>query len=120
MAIETVKATTTERKQAGLPEVEVAFDFGDDLQSAIQICGEEAVFDHYVRAARIALQGILRRYIEAGKSDEEIAEAIAGWKPGTTLERQVDPVAMLVGKFGKMSAEEQAALLARLQERANG
>jgi len=57
--------------------------------------------------------------METGKSQEEIQAAMSAWKPGVAIERTVDPVASVLGKFGSMSPEEQKALIKQLQARAN-
>jgi len=44
-----------------------------------------------------------------------IAAKMEGWKPGTPIERVIDPIAATIAKFGKMDPAAQAALLAQLQ-----
>jgi hypothetical protein len=99
----------------------VQYDFGDNLQDAVAKFGEKAVYDDFVASAKITLQAGMRRLLEAGKSEAEIASALATWKPGVKMERMVDPVAALMNKFGTMSEEEQLALIEKLKSmKANG
>lgn len=97
-------------RQATIP-----YDFGDSLADATAKFGEKAVFDDFVASAKITLQAGMRRLLEAGKSEAEIASALATWKPGVKMERMVDPVVSLMSKFGTMSEEEQLALIEKLK-----
>ena len=98
--------------------VSIVYDFGADLDGAVSKFGADVVMSNFVSKATITAQAAIRRFIEAGLSDEEIQEKMSAWQPGVALDRTVDPVAALMGKFGNMSAEEQGELLAKLQARA--
>lgn len=100
-------------------QVSIVYDFGDDLDAASEKFGSDVVMSNFVSKATITAQAAIRRFIEAGLSDEEIQDKMSSWKPGVALDRTIDPVAALMGKFGNMSADEQAELLAKLQARAN-
>ena len=91
----------------------VAFDFGNDLNDAVEKFGAEVVFSNYVQSAKIALQALIRARLDKGANVEELAEI---WKPGVTLERSpVDVLAQAKAKFQKMSQEERLAYLEMLQ-----
>ena len=87
----------------------VEFEFGDTLEASVSIFGEQRVHDHFVRNAKIALQGYIARLLKAGKSQAEITKSVAeefkldGRKPGKS---KVDKAADL---FAGMSEEEKAA-----------
>jgi hypothetical protein len=93
----------------------IDYDFGDSLQDAVTRFGEKAVYDDFIASAKITLQAGMRRLLEAGKSEAEIASALATWKPGVKMERMVDPVVALMTKFGGMSEDEQLALIEKLK-----
>ena len=95
----------------------IVFDFGANVDEAITKYGAEVVFSNFKRSAVITAQAAMRRYMEAGKTQEEIAEAMKAWAPGVSLERSVDPVKALQNKFATMSPDEQQALIAQLMEK---
>ena len=96
-------------------EAKILVDLGDNLDDAVARFGEDVVFSNYQANVKITVQGGIRRYLEAGKTQEEIQSLFEGYKPGVTLERVVDPVAALASKFAKMSPEEQAQAFADLK-----
>ena len=100
-------------------EMVVNYDFGGNVEGAVSKFGADVVYSNFVRAAKITAQAVMRRLAEGGKSDEEIADTMAAWKPGVQLERTVDPVAAMLKKFGSMDAEAQAKFIADLQAKAN-
>lgn len=96
----------------------IVFDFGEDINQAIELFGAEVVMSNFTKSAIITAQAAIRRMLEAGKTQEEITVKMADWKPGVALERVTDPVASLVARFPTMSAEEQAAVLQKLEKAA--
>jgi len=111
-----VKAT----KQNTDREVQALIDLGENCQDAITKFGEEVVYTNFVSQAKIRAQAIMRDMLTEGKTDEEIAEFMSNWKPGTTRERNVDPMASLMSKFGTMSPEDQEAYIEKLMNKAKG
>ena len=93
----------------------VAYDFGATLEESVEKFGSDVVFTNFKRTAVITAQAAIRRMLEGGKSEEEIISAMSSWKPGVALERTVDPVASLVGKWDSYSPEEQANILKTLK-----
>lgn len=127
MPIETVKAKTQlkdakgnvqvdEEGKAIYKEVAVDYDFGDNLQSAIALCGsEDVVFSNYVSAARINLQAILRAKLTQGMDADAIQTFVSGWKPGMQLERQVvNPEQAVVNAFNDWPEEKKLEFLQKL------
>jgi len=101
-------------------QTSITYDFGANLEAAIEKFGEDVVMSGFVSKSVITAQAAMRRFMEAGLSDEDVQAKMDSWKPGVAMERTIDPVAALMGKFGSMSPEEQSDLLAKLQARANG
>jgi len=97
-------------------EATIYVDFGEDLEDAITKFGEGVVFSNFKASAKITAQAAIRRYLEAGKTAEEIVKLMAAWKPGVAIERVSDPVAAFKAKFAAMSPEEQIAALADLKK----
>ncbi len=95
----------------------IAYDFGDTLKIAVEKFGADVVFTNFKRTATITAQAAIRRMLEASKSEEEIASAMATWMPGVALERNVDPVASLVGQWDSYTPEKQKEILAKLSKK---
>jgi hypothetical protein len=113
MAVNEIKAT----KKIGDVDKEsiITYDFGGDLAGATAKFGAEVVYANFVRSSVITAQAAMRRYMEDGKTGEEIIGKMAAWKPGVPLERTVDPIAATLARFQNMSAEEQLELLNKLK-----
>jgi len=96
-------------------EATIAYDFGGNLDEAVKLFGATVVYANFVRSSVITAQAAMRRYLEDGLDGAAIAAKMEGWKPGTPIERVIDPIAATIAKFGKMDPAAQAALLAQLQ-----
>lgn len=71
----------TDRGQTSLGEVPLLV--WDSVDAAVQFYGEEGVRDMLDgTSARVSFQSIGRRLKAAGKSDDEIAQAITAFRPG--------------------------------------
>jgi len=98
----------------------IAYDFGANLAEMIKKFGEEVVFTNARGSFVITAQSAMRRYLEGGKSQEEVAGIMATWKPGIALARQVDPVAALTSQWGTFTPEKQAEILKQLRAAGGG
>lgn len=118
MALTEIKAS---KKIDGVDKAAaIAYDFGATLEEAVERFGAEVVFTNFKRTAVITAQAAIRRMLENGKSEEEIAAGMQGWKPGVALERTVDPVASLVGKWDSYSKEDQDDIIRKLKAKQSG
>ena len=95
--------------------VTVEYDFGDSLQQAVEKFGEDVVWKAALQQLKIRLQAVIREQIAAGKSDEEIAQHVAGWKPGQAPQRK-SAVEKLAEKLAGLSKEEQQRVLAEFRQ----
>jgi len=93
----------------------IVVDFGEKLADMVAKFGEDVVFTNARGSFVITAQAAIRRYIEAGKSQEEISSLMASWKPGVALARTVDPVASLVSQWSSYSPEKQQEILRQLK-----
>lgn len=91
------------------------YEFGDTLQDAVGMFGEEVVLSSYKRSQVITYQNAVRRMLEAGKTNEEIDKAMEAWKPGVAMERTSDPIAALMSKWSKLTDEQKAEIIAKLK-----
>jgi len=115
MALTEIKAT---KKIDGVDKVAaVAYDFGATLPEAVDKFGDAVVFTNFKRTAVITAQAAIRRMLEGGKGEEEITASMSSWKPGVALERTIDPVASLVGKWDSYSPEEQDEIIKKLKKK---
>lgn len=94
------------------------YDFGDDLKSAVEKFGEVLVFDAYLSAVTIQLQNFMRSSLVKGKTPEEIKALVAGWKPGTVVRVQVDPLTAAFKALEGLDPEARAKFIKDLQIKA--
>lgn len=96
-------------------EGQVEFDFGDDLDAAVELAGTEAVHSQYVSAARVTLQGIVRSKMKSGLTMEAIQDIVSAWKPGVAVAKTaVDPATAVAAAFDSWPDEKKAAFLEQL------
>lgn len=101
-----------EAKLANQEETVAAeYDFGDNLAEAVELYGEEVVFSRYKSAAVIDLQSFMRGLIRQEKTPEDIATAVAEWKPGVRKAAGKSKEEKARELLGGLSAEERAAIL---------
>jgi hypothetical protein len=113
MAVNEIKAT----KKIGDVDKEagITFDFGGNLDGAVALFGKEVIYANFVRSSVITAQAAMRRFLEDGKSAEEIVAKMSTWKPGVPMERVVDPIAATLARFQTMTPEAQMELLSKLK-----
>lgn len=109
MSEKTVKATKEGRT------VETLYDFGDTLDEMTQKFGEEVVRSNAEQSITVNLQSMIRRMIQAGKTDEEIQAKVAEHVPGKGGEK-ADPVEKFKAKWSNLSKEEREKLLDELKQ----
>lgn len=116
MAEEKVESGVVEvsAKKEGYAEVTITFDFGKNLGELTGKFGDDVVFTNARANMKITLQGVMRRLLEAGKSQEEISEFCANWKPGMQMERTVDPLAVARKAMAQMDDDAKQAFIEKL------
>lgn len=107
----------SERRTGG--SAEATLMLGENVQELVEQFSEEVVYSHVRRSLIIAIQATMRGMMDAGKSPEEIQQAVTDWKPGlkkpgkTALEKAREELA-------KMSPADRKALAAQIKELARG
>ena len=101
-------------------EAIVTVDIGENVQEAIEKFGEAVVFSNYSIGVRLAIQANMRRYLEAGLSQEDIQKKFEGYKPGVAMERVADPLAAAARALEKMSDTEREAAFEALRAKLLG
>jgi hypothetical protein len=110
------KFMTSESGEKEARKIELTYDFGDNLDAAAEKFGDDVVMDAFVKSAKIQLQARVRDLMKAGKTDAELMEYVQNeWVPGLKTARvQVSTAEKLIKAFGKMTAEDQARILAAM------
>jgi len=99
--------------------ITIPFNFGANLDEAVELYGEDVVFQKYRQAAVVDLQAAIRRHLQPdaegkSKTDEEIITALSEWKPGLVTRTRKSPKEKALEALQKMSEEDRAALMAEL------
>ena len=88
------------------------YDYGQDLDQAIQMFGKEVVFSQYRKGAVLSVQAKVRGLFKAeGATQETVRAGLNQWKLGVATERAVD----WSKRLGKMSTNQAKALLAAIK-----
>ena len=112
-----VKAKKNDENGDVMGEAIVSYDFGDNLDEMKTLFGDSAVYSNAKAQMKIGLQAFMRRCIEAGKQQAEIAALVESYKPGVSPDKVQDPVAVATAYFANLgSDEERAAFLEKLRD----
>lgn len=98
------------------PSATVTYDFGDDLDEAVELFGADVVYSRFVSAATVDLQALIRRNLggEEPKTEEEIQELVSEWKPGVSTRKRKSAKEKAAEAIDALSEEERQALLESL------
>jgi hypothetical protein len=110
-----VKAKKNDAEGNLAGEAVVQYDFGEDLKEMVELFGENVTFTNSRSQMKIGLQAYMRRCIEAGKGQEEIAVLVEQYKPGVQMDRVVDPVAAAKSHFASLDEDGKRAFLEQLR-----
>lgn len=120
----TVSAKLSDHDQT----VAVNYNFGADLDEMSELFTPEVVYNKALDAMVIDLQAKLRRHLRAalvadkeGKTTalpKDLQTLVADWKPSAGRTERKSAAEKVAGLVGKLSAEDRAALIARLKAEA--
>ncbi len=127
MATESISTLKPKSEKTGPErEVELEFNFGDDLEDCVSLFGEKIVFANARRNMIVLFQGNVRRMLGSSekkdgtvteaKTDEEILEWAAEWKPGE-VRRSKSKLEKADDLTDEMEDDELDALIKRAQEK---
>lgn len=85
------------------------YNFGENLNEAVQLFGEDVCWAHLRRALILAAQGTARTMIRNGASKDEIVKTMKEWKPGIPR-RGKTPEEKFKELWDQMSPEDRARL----------
>jgi len=113
MSTETVTAKLG--KEADAPSYSVNYDFGENLDAAIEKFGEDVIFQKFKANTTIDLQALIRRNVggDNPKTEEELQSIVNEWRPGVQKPRKSAKDKALAA-LDSMSDEDRAALIAQL------
>lgn len=114
--VRTVSARLSKEKDPDQRTVSIDYNFGSNIDEAVEIFGADVVYQKAIDALVIDCQANIRRRIAKGETDEQIETALASWKPtlGSSGPRK-SHAEKVSDMLGKLSAEERAAVLAQLK-----
>lgn len=121
--IQTIKVKERRREENETDEhyaencrrITVTKDLGADLQGSVEMFGEAVIHQDFLVAETIAIQDMVRPMLKAGKTDEEIHEAVERFVPGTRQRgRKKSDYDKTKDAWSKLSKEERDQLLAEL------
>jgi len=100
-------------------EVTVNYDFGEDLDAAVELFGADVVHKAFAAQATVSLQSMIRSGIKGEKSDQEIQKNADEWKPGARKPAR-SKAEKVLDQFAEMDADAKAALLKELTASVKG
>lgn len=114
--------STAEKNEAGeiitpARSYDAEYDFGDNVEEAIEKFGSELVFDGFVAKSVVEAQAKIRQMLEDGKSEQDITDFLTNvWKPGLKLPRaSVDPKAAFAKYLAALSPEDRLKAIEDMQ-----
>lgn len=98
-------------------EATVEFDTGANLTEAVELFGDEVVFNRFRAGLIIDVQANIRRMLalDNPKSSDEIQEAISDWMPGVKSKGK-SKAEKANEAISKLSTQERAALFAQYEK----
>ena len=93
------------------------YDFGDTMEDAIELFGDEVVFNRFKAAVTVDIQAMQRRLAggDESKTESEIQTILDEWKPGVQRTRK-SPQDKAKSALENLSEEERAQLLAQFTQ----
>lgn len=94
------------------------YNFGADLTEAVENHGEDAVYNEYVKGARVSAQGVARRMAENGMDVDSIQDFLSSWTYGARGPSfEQSPAKAAINAIAKMDEDGLAALRKELEAR---
>lgn len=109
--------------------ITVEYDFGENLEDAVDKFGEESVFNHFVADAKLSVNSLVRPMLEKGlekdketgevsgtpeHTNEQIQAIVAEYKLPDKTGRRADPGQKALDALKALSPEKQAEIMAIL------
>lgn len=95
--------------------VTVEYDVPSDLEALTKLFGKEVVSAHAGGSIVISLQAFIRRHISKGSTPQQIQEAAKAWKPDVRSAVKQSAFEKAASTIDKLSPQERAELLKKLQ-----
>lgn len=108
-----MKVKVRESRKAGAEAIEVAYDFGDNLDGMVKKFGADAVYSAALESFKADLRKMIRPRLIAKEPDQQIHEAVKSWTPGP---RSGDPTVARIHKLlDQLPGAKQEAILKRFK-----
>ena len=117
------KITVSKSADKDARQINFDYELGENLDAAVDLFGEEAVFNAAKKQIVVDLQSFVRRRLKSEDpvySDEDILAAVAEWKPGVRTTRGKSKEEKMLDSIKKMDPEDRKAFLATLQSALKG
>lgn len=117
-----------ETNQRPKVEAEITIFPGADLTQAVEMYGEDTVFDDYKRSverrASNAIRSSLNKHLDAGASPDQIPDLViaelADWRPDSDRRpSRKSPEENILSNFASLPEEKQREIIARLSQAAD-
>lgn len=110
-----VKATAN-LKTGETHEIEIDYDFGNDLSHMVSLFGEEVVYHHARANMVISVQGALRAWMKQDFSDEQIYKSLRDWQMPHKKSRGLPALDKIKRQLERLSDADREALLSQLRD----
>ncbi len=109
---------TAKKEINGVPKSATIFSaMGETAAERIEMFGDQVVNSNFISEVKVSAQAVIRRFLEKGKTQDEITALMATWKPGVAMDRTVDVEAAAIAKYESMSKDKQDAFIEKLMSR---
>lgn len=109
IAVETgsTKHPDAESAEDGKVTATIGVNVGDNLREAVELYGEDFVYDNYVRQVVVSAQGKVRRELDAGTPVSAVEQEFDDLDPTEKRTSVQDPQAQAMRALKKMSPEQR-------------
>lgn len=88
------------------------YDFGADLDSAVELFGADVIFNNFKQSGVISAQSRMRALLTQGVTGEDLQAKLDEWKPGIKTTTRKSPADKLKELLAGRSPKEIAELIA--------
>lgn len=90
------------------------FNVGNSLDEAVEMYGEDVVFERWTRQVKRDLGNAIRSSLNSGKTPSAVEDELADWRPDVTRRSSGSKEKDLVTQFQDLSQDEKEAKLQEL------
>lgn len=110
------KHPDAENTEDGKVVATIGVEVGESLRDAVELYGEEFVYDQYIRSVTVAAQGKVRRELDKGVPVNTVEQELDDLDPTEKRTTVKDPQAQAVAAWNNMDEDEKAKFRAIMEE----